>query len=83
MIVLTIGLAVALCAMVGHYYLLDKSHIAERVLWAEERRELLNRIQRPDQIPTSPSPGYVVPEPEPDEINDVGTVRYEPEEMVS
>lgn len=46
---------------------------AERATWAEERRELLNRIQHPERIPVTPGP-YVPSEPprDPSELAQVG-----------
>jgi hypothetical protein len=46
----------------------------ERREWASERRELLNRIQRPEWLPVA-SEGFVTPEPEPDEFNLVGVIQ--------
>ena len=39
-----------------------------------ERRELLNRIQRPDLLPTLPVQTFTQPTPEPDEQHLVGVV---------
>jgi len=39
-----------------------------------ERRELLDRIQRPDLLPSRPAAQIVVPTPEPDESHLVGMV---------
>lgn len=41
-----------------------------------ERRELLERIQRPERIPLAEVPGFVLPEAEPDEYELVGSVSY-------
>lgn len=41
-----------------------------------ERAELLERIQRPERIPPAEVPGFVLPEPEPDEYELVGTIQY-------
>lgn len=51
----------------------------ERAGWADERRELLNRIQQPQFIPTGAADGWKFPENEPDEIGLVGTVAIDPE----
>ena len=69
-------LAAALVAVV--WLLLRHQQHAERA-WEAERRELLNRIQRPEQIPLPDAPDFVLPEPEDDESALVGTVA-EPEE---
>lgn len=47
--------------------------------WAAERRELLNRVQFPDRMPVEAPADFRVPELEPDELNLVGTIRYEDE----
>lgn len=45
----------------------------ERSEWLVERRELLNRVQRPEWTPALDRP-FVTPEPEPDEFNLVGVI---------
>lgn len=45
----------------------------ERKEWSLERRELLNRVQRPEWIPVSQE-AFVAPEPETDEFNLVGVI---------
>jgi hypothetical protein len=72
----------ALVALVAVSWLLLRAHAQETAHWALERRELLNRIQRPEQIPLPSASEFVFPEPEPDEINRVGTIEYQPEEAV-
>lgn len=47
---------------------------AERREWASERRELLNRIQRPEWLPVV-SEGFEAPEVEMDEFNLVGVIQ--------
>ena len=82
--VITLGiLAVALTAalvLVVRYFLADISEredaiSLERIGWVEERRELLNRIQRPEYVPTMPVMDFRVPELEPDEFDLVGTMQ--------
>jgi hypothetical protein len=48
--------------------------------WADERRELLNRVQRPDILPLAAANTFVQPDPEPDEIDMVGTIDYADDE---
>jgi hypothetical protein len=48
-------------------------------VWTAERRELLNRVQFPDRMPTEASAEFRLPELEPDEIGLVGTIKYEDE----
>lgn len=45
----------------------------ERSEWLLERRELLNRVQRPEWLPVV-SEGFVAPEVETDEFNLVGVI---------
>jgi hypothetical protein len=53
----------------------------ERAQNLVERRELYERIQRPERIPASVGPAeYVAPEQQPDEWNLVGTINHEPVE---
>lgn len=49
----------------------------ERREWACERRELLNRVQRPEVLPSPQIADFVIPEVEPDEFDLVGVVRDE------
>ena len=49
----------------------------ERREWASERRELLNRIQRPELLPIAPERDFVIPEVEPDEFDMIGSIREE------
>ena len=51
----------------------EYSFATERREWTSERRELLNRIQRPEWLPVA-SEGFEMPEPEPDEFNMIGTI---------
>lgn len=57
---------------------LNAMRVAE-MQWAEERRELLNRIQRPEMVPQRVSDPLTLPDPEPDEIELVGTHFYDPD----
>lgn len=43
--------------------------------WEDERRELLNRIQRPDLLPAQAAEPIMVPDREPDEWNRVGEIQ--------
>ena len=45
----------------------------EREEWLLERRELLNRVQRPEWLPVSQG-AFSQPEPEADEFNLVGVI---------
>lgn len=72
-----IVLAVALLASVWLLLLIERMHDGERTAWAAERRELLERIQRPDRIPAAPRTDFVVPEREPDEWGKVGSVEID------
>ncbi|NBT35696.1 MAG: hypothetical protein EBT03_09195 [Betaproteobacteria bacterium] len=45
----------------------------ERSEWLLERRELLNRVQRPEWLPV-PQEAFSTPEVEPDEFNLVGVI---------
>ena len=45
----------------------------ERAEWLSERRELLNRVQRPEWLPVA-SQAFSAPEPELDEFNMVGVI---------
>ena len=56
-----------------------KAHREAQVEWALERRELLNRIQHPEFVPTTPAQ-FELPEQEPDEWNLVGTIAPPPED---
>lgn len=51
-------------------------HDAERESWTEERRELLNRIQRPERIERKPTLSKREPR-ETGELHKVGTVNLE------
>ena len=47
----------------------------ERREWASERRELLNRIQRPEVLPVVSERDFVIPEVEPDEFDMIGSIQ--------
>ena len=58
----------------------DAQTAIERESWAAERRELLNRVQRPEILPLVPA-DFKVPEPsEQDDSHLVGAVLEEPVE---
>ena len=46
----------------------------ERREWLSERRELLNRVQAPDRLPSLSNTDFVVPEREVDEFALVGSI---------
>lgn len=76
-IIVSVVLAVALVAVV---HILLRSHRQAEQAWEAERRELLNRIQRPEAIPATSPEHYELPEPEEDFSALVGTIA-EPEEV--
>lgn len=78
MVALAVVAAVAMLALAAALVLLQRSHREAQAQWALERRELLNRIQRPEIIPTAPV-AFEVPEREDDEWNKVGTVEISDE----
>lgn len=56
-------------------------HIAQREAQiTQERRELLERIQRPELVPLHHRPDFLEPEIELDEIGLVGTIAPPPED---
>lgn len=61
----------------------EKLHVAERAAWTDERRELLNRIQHPEILPTAASAPFVVPEFEPDDIGQVGEIEFDVEKLLA
>ncbi len=84
MIVVTCLLAIALVVIVVaflHHYR-ERERLWQQVQqeWAAERRELANRIQRPEHIPVGVSRAWVAPEPEDDEVELVGTIADPPQE---
>ena len=46
----------------------------ERVEWLVERRELTDRVQAPDRLPSVQTADFVLPEVELDEFNLVGVI---------
>jgi hypothetical protein len=74
MTVIAVVEALALIAVVlGFLHYRD----GEQQAWAGERRELLNRIAHPEFVPTQPVAAYpTFVEPEPDEIDKVGTIEF-------
>lgn len=50
--------------------------------WAKERRELLNRVQRPELHVPQPAEHFEFPDPEPDDAHLVGTIAPPPEELL-
>lgn len=72
-------------AVIAFAYSLVVDHREARRQWALERRELLERIQRPERIPVSAAADeeFEVPEMEPDESDAVGTIHWlEPDEYL-
>lgn len=53
----------------------SREHQDAQAQWQLERRELLNRVQRPEQLPQVRGPILEMPPPEPDEYDLVGTIR--------
>ena len=47
----------------------------ERSEWLLERRELLNRVQRPEALPSPQIADFVIPDFEPDEFDLVGVIQ--------
>jgi hypothetical protein len=71
---------IALIAMLLIFVLAqDRQHAKQHEAWTAERRELLNRIQRPDHLPVASRPDFLVPDRAPDEWNDVNRVVIDPE----
>lgn len=78
---MTVVAAVEAVALVVVVLLLLRHFAEAQAQWAVERRELLNRVQRPDHIPVAPRPEFVLPELEDDLTAEVGTITYlEPED---
>ena len=74
---MTIALVVVLLVVVvAAFVLLDRKDVRQR----EERRELMNRVQRPDLVPVvAPTQRLEVHEPEPDDAHLVGVVQLAPD----
>lgn len=62
-----IALVAVVLAFLRHHAINEKVHTTER-------RELLNRIQHPERVPTEPAVPFIFPEPDPDELELVGTI---------
>ena len=73
----TVLLATVICLVLITRLLVEDQREAQAE-WALERRELLNRIQHPEFVPTTPR-SLSLPEQEPDEWNLVGTIAPPPE----
>lgn len=54
-------------------------HVKEREAWTEERRELLNRIQRPEVVQAGPVADFPTPDVEQDELGLVGSIVHDPD----
>jgi len=52
----------------------------EREEWLSERRELLNRVQAPERLPSAQLADFASPEFEPDEFNMIGSIAEAPSE---
>lgn len=83
---MTVVAAVLAAALVAVVWLLTRSQAAQRDAhaqaeqrWFEERRELLNRVQRPEYLPLTVPKGWEPPEATPDYSDLVGTVADPPE----
>lgn len=75
-----IALLLAVVAIVGVVVQAFRFHASQAKAWAQERRELLNRVQRPEVIPQAAPEMWAMPEMLPDESNLVGTVAEPREE---
>ncbi|MDE2102256.1 MAG: hypothetical protein KGL39_33735 [Patescibacteria group bacterium] len=62
---------------------LDHQHGQAEAAWVSERRELVNRVQAPQYVPRGPVTEFVVPELEPDGINEVGTIQQLDDEQLA
>ena len=83
MIVVACVEAVALVAVV---FLMLKAaaderdaHAEAQQQWAEERRELVTRIQAPERVPVPAATEFVIPESKPDEWATAGQIEFDPE----
>lgn len=83
LIVLGVALVLALIALVVIVREILARHATEQASWTDERRELLNRIQRPEFLPVASPGNYVIPEPEPDEIGQVGEIMFDPDALLA
>ncbi len=62
---------VLLVVVLSAFVLVDRKDARQR----DERRELMNRVQRPELIPVAATRAPARVEPEPDELHLVGTIR--------
>ena len=70
-----------LCAaLVVVVWLLTRHYSEQLREAARERSELLSRIQRPDRLPVTAAAFPELEEPEPDDLNLVGTITYDDDE---
>lgn len=75
---LVIGIAAIVALLVqARQYALDRQRVEKA--WTQERRELLERIQRPERPPVEPATPFDIPEQPQDEWNLVNTISYEPQ----
>ena len=72
-----IACALLTVALVAVATVLVVFHAREQQRWADERRELLNRIQAPQHIPVTPTRAFIAPEPEVDLSSLVGAIDLE------
>lgn len=77
---MTIICALEAIILLAVVQLLMRHHSLAEKAWTDERRELVSRIQAPHHIPLSTGDPFVFPEPEPDELELVGTIADPPEE---
>jgi hypothetical protein len=75
MIILGVVL-VGCAALIAVVRMMTISHQDAERQWAEERRELLNRIQRPEFVPITQA-NLPIPEADADQYNLVGTIKYD------
>jgi len=79
-IVLAAALVVVVVVFVRYQTARDQRFAEVERAYVLERRELLNRIQRPDMIPVRAPDAFVQPESEPDQIDLVGVIMEPPGE---
>lgn len=83
LIVLGLALVLTLIALIVIVRELLTRHATSEASWGDERRELLNRIQRPEFLPVASPGNYVIPEQEPDEIGQVGAINFDTEALLA
>jgi hypothetical protein len=79
MIVLAVAAGVLYVTLLIELFRLQDRHAKAETAWTQERRELLNRIQRPEQLPVPEAQEFVIPERELDEWAKVGTLDVDPD----